>query len=645
MRLINTATLKIEDFPGRKIPRYAILSHTWAEGELTFQDWIYTQGQDPPRWGWSRTPDEIDAVKSARGYVKVVGACEYARTRKACQWLWADTVCIDKTSSAELSEAINSMFEWYRQAEVCLAFLADVPALSDDEMARCSRRRSPFRESRWFRRGWTLQELVAPWTVEFLSVEWTLLGTKKTLASHLSTITSIPQNCLSGNWSRIRGLASTAQKMSWAARRETSRVEDRAYCLLGLFGINMPLLYGEGEKAFRRLQEEIIKQTDDLTFLAWRTDRTHSFEQNHFVHWKLPPLADNPDQFSVSRDVVPQKGVQDLSVKRIFMANTGLFIHRPRLSTLDRRFQFVDLGSEVSRQPLIPGKAVWMPVVCAPPYVGFFRTSFPASTVVTTLDASRSQWYTGNPVETCIQQLIEPSPQRHYLRKLPGDHDWLSPRRQVGIIPVFSPGVSWIKLVDGYPAMPKTRESPIFHLANYGQYDHVHHGILIFQVSFGEHQEDPGSHFWNRFGVHVMAVFNPETNTPLHWDTIMISGYPSPGETLGAAADSLTKTIVERGPPSADPALAAAFRPASRPATHQFRAPTAALDFDARSATRLLDIPWISNKKDDGIDAFADMDMGWHKFRSGSTAGGRFDTFINLVLIGERKPDGEARRT
>ncbi|KAM7208555.1 HET domain containing protein, partial [Naviculisporaceae sp. PSN 640] len=270
MRLINTKTLQIQEFNNPGIPRYAILSHTWGDEELTFQDWLYVQNQSPPRWGWTQLPEEIERLKSTKGYIKVIKACEYAsRHYRNCQWLWADTVCIDKTSSAELSEAINSMFEWYRRAEVCYAYMVDVPMLSRDELANCSYRTSPFRQSRWWRRGWTLQELVAPWSVVFLSKAWTYLGTKSTLGKHIATITSIPESCLSGNWAKIRDQASIAQKMSWAARRETTRIEDRAYCLIGLFGINMPLLYGEGEKAFHRLQQEIIKQTDDLSFLAW----------------------------------------------------------------------------------------------------------------------------------------------------------------------------------------------------------------------------------------------------------------------------------------------------------------------------------------------------------------------------------------
>ncbi|KAK3322641.1 heterokaryon incompatibility protein-domain-containing protein, partial [Apodospora peruviana] len=257
MRLINTKTLQIEDFSGRKAPRYAILSHTWGNEELTFQDWLY-----------------IQRLKSKEGYHKMTKACERARQSQhnspACQWLWADTVCIDKSSSAELSEAINSMFEWYRRAEVCYAYLVDVAPMSgEEELSKCSQRTSPFRQSRWFRRGWTLQELIAPWSVIFLSKDWTYIGTKSTLAKHISTITTIPENCLSGNWPRIRDQTSIAQKMSWAAWRQTTRIEDRAYSLMGLFEINMPLLYGEGEKAFIRLQEEMIKQTEDLSFLAW----------------------------------------------------------------------------------------------------------------------------------------------------------------------------------------------------------------------------------------------------------------------------------------------------------------------------------------------------------------------------------------
>ena len=172
--------------------------------------------------------------------------------------------CIDKTSSAELSEAINSMFSWYQNAAICYAYLSDVPKCADVLTVD-----SMFSRSRWFTRGWTLQELIAPNNLTFFSMDWHPFGTKVELSSRVSSITGIERTFLSG---KDLESASTAKRMSWAASRKTSRVEDIAYCLLGIFDINMPLIYGEGKKAFRRLQEEIMKsRSEDHSLFAWGT--------------------------------------------------------------------------------------------------------------------------------------------------------------------------------------------------------------------------------------------------------------------------------------------------------------------------------------------------------------------------------------
>jgi hypothetical protein len=171
-----------------------------------------------------------------------------------------DTCCIDKSSSAELSEAINSMFAWYRHSRICYAYLSDVPSLDDLSLHR--EENSAFRLSKWFTRGWTLQELLAPVYLVFYDQEWNEIGTKSGLKSIVQTITGIQDLPRYGN-------ACIAQKISWASNRETTRIEDQAYSLLGIFGVNMPLLYGEGPRAFMRLQLEIIKDSDDDSIFAW----------------------------------------------------------------------------------------------------------------------------------------------------------------------------------------------------------------------------------------------------------------------------------------------------------------------------------------------------------------------------------------
>ncbi|KIK16414.1 hypothetical protein PISMIDRAFT_59462, partial [Pisolithus microcarpus 441] len=236
---------------------YAIVSHRWGE-EINYEEMI----------GLTKMKrKERKEVKRRYGYQKIVKSCEQA-AKDGYTWLWIDTCCIDKRSSAELSEAINSMYRWYRNAQVCYAYLNDVgestfPTKKDDDK---------FSQSNgwpeWFMRGWTLQELIAPKEVKFFNKGWVPIGNKRHLAPTLQVITGIPHEVLTGGMA-AKSLT-VAQIMSWAANRKTTRVEDRAYSLMGLFGVYMPMLYGEGEKAFRRLQLEIIRRSSDQTMLsAW----------------------------------------------------------------------------------------------------------------------------------------------------------------------------------------------------------------------------------------------------------------------------------------------------------------------------------------------------------------------------------------
>ena len=248
MRLLSVQDLenpRLVEFPeGTACPPYAILSHTWGGEEVSFQDM-----------------QRIDhRVKCKAGYRKIHGSCKLARSN-GHRYIWIDTCCIDKSSSAELSEAINAMFRWYRGARVCYVYLADVPTPSELSWS--------FERSRWFRRGWTLQELLAPLNVVFYAENWMILGTKLGLRKVLSDVTGIDLRVLEG--APLRDICA-AQKMSWASSRSTSRTEDTAYSLLGIFDVNMPLLYGEGSKAFVRLQQEIMKSTDDVTLFVWDDD-------------------------------------------------------------------------------------------------------------------------------------------------------------------------------------------------------------------------------------------------------------------------------------------------------------------------------------------------------------------------------------
>ena len=192
-------------------------AHTWGSGEPSLQD-----------------PGNPES-KSRSGYAKIVGCCELARLQ-GWEYVWIDTCCIDKTSSAELPEAINSMLRCYQDAEVCYTYVSDVSITTLDRHAM-----ELFSGSRWFTRGWTLQELLAPKTVVFYDREWREVGTRQTLRNDISTVTGIMQEQISNPMK-----ASAAQKMSWASKRRTTRLEDISYCLMVLFDVNMPLLHGNG---------------------------------------------------------------------------------------------------------------------------------------------------------------------------------------------------------------------------------------------------------------------------------------------------------------------------------------------------------------------------------------------------------------
>ncbi|KAE9362978.1 HET-domain-containing protein [Stipitochalara longipes BDJ] len=244
--------MKLEEFFGSQVPPYAILSHTWGKEEVTFQD--ITSSAHPPTY--------------KAGFAKIEGCCTKA-AQDGYEYVWIDTCCIDKSSSAELSEAINSMYKWYAEADICYAYLSDIRSAFVDsnelDGLDASRPTRSFTTSKWFTRGWTLQELIAPRSVEFYAEDWTDLGTKSSRRDDISIITGIDVRVLDGENPAI---CNVAERLSWAAPRQTTRIEDAAYCLLGIFQVHMPLLYGEGDRALIRLQEEILKTTEDYTLLA-----------------------------------------------------------------------------------------------------------------------------------------------------------------------------------------------------------------------------------------------------------------------------------------------------------------------------------------------------------------------------------------
>ncbi|KLU82249.1 hypothetical protein MAPG_01323 [Magnaporthiopsis poae ATCC 64411] len=302
MRLLNTRTLQLEEFGDggdASIPPYSILSHRWGREEVDFQGM------------------QSEQRHHLEGFQKLARFC--ALSREEGYWYgWMDTCCIDKSSSAELSEAINSMFRWYQDASICYAYLNDVtdPPCADQASIDAS-----FRRSQWFERGWTLQELVAPDSVVFLNSEWQEMGTRTTLGPLLHSITGIHGELFKPSIRRGYGLSallrrySIAQKLSWASRRKTTRVEDQAYCLMGLLDVNMPLLYGEGEKAFLRLQQVVMNQSDDASIFVWHNPTVAGARpQRHLVTGLLAGSprcfvhAQNVESSTISCSKVPAGG-------------------------------------------------------------------------------------------------------------------------------------------------------------------------------------------------------------------------------------------------------------------------------------------------------------------------------------------------
>ncbi|KAF2964601.1 hypothetical protein GQX73_g8981 [Xylaria multiplex] len=331
MRLINTQSLELEEFVGNAIPKYAILSHTWEKEEVTFQEW-----------------HDRDSIANKAGYKKIVAACEQARADRL-QYIWVDTNCIDKKSSAELSEAINSMFAWYAGSNCCYVYLADLvlstsshAETTDPALIYWLDHGEQLRKCRWFSRGWTLQELLAPKTIIFFDANWQRVGDIRDgwLRDQISKITGIGAFHFGGTGILFK--ASVSTRMSWAARRETTREEDIAYCLLGIFGINMPLLYGEGRRAFLRLQEELVRVSNDQTIFCWSFPSNCSLDKG----WDNV-LAPHPYVFSEGGKYDPNS----LYNTGYSLTNNGLEITLPAIR-IGERCSIALLGANIEQDRL-----------------------------------------------------------------------------------------------------------------------------------------------------------------------------------------------------------------------------------------------------------------------------------------------------
>lgn len=241
LKLTDAGSFSLTWFPKDRIPPYAILSHTWGRGEddeVTYKDIVDGMGD------------------KKRGYQKLQFCSNQAKADDL-HYFWADTCCIDKSNNNELTTAINSMFRWYQNATRCYVYLSDVSVHTQDGRSRHVEWESAFRNSRWFTRGWTLQELLAPGIVEFFSYDCIRLGDKRSLEQQIHEITGINIEALQG---RYLGEFSVEERFRWGEKRQTTEEEDNAYCLLGIFGVFMSLIYGEGQaSAMKRLQREVTE--------------------------------------------------------------------------------------------------------------------------------------------------------------------------------------------------------------------------------------------------------------------------------------------------------------------------------------------------------------------------------------------------
>jgi hypothetical protein len=298
MRLLRTKSYELFEANELPVPfpHYAILSHTWIspKDEITYQDIKRRKG------------DIESGIFKQKGWSKLTKYCE--RTAKdGWEWAWMDTCCIDKTNPADTQEAINAMFRWYQNAGVCYAYLEDMDTLDllkDAELPEdmdldeiigsknVANRESflhtalnPFFvNSKWFTRGWTLQELLAPHYLVFVDSAWRRIGTRENWAADIEKASKIEARHLTAFTPTDFKSCSIAMRLSWASRRETTLEEDETYSLLGLFGTSMPLIYGEGRwRAFNRLQRELIMAYKDASIFAWKEEK---YSTEHVLHPK-----------------------------------------------------------------------------------------------------------------------------------------------------------------------------------------------------------------------------------------------------------------------------------------------------------------------------------------------------------------------
>jgi hypothetical protein len=335
MRLLDTTTFELHSAAPEyfKSQGYAILSHRWVGAEITFRQIE----------GYSHNLRNMSSQQTVCPQLdKIRGACKTAR-QLGFSWIWIDNCCINKESTTEEAESINSMFKWYKDARVCITYLSDVgsgstatttgsaqaPNLEQstyggDMKGNIFQNLDGRKPSEWFSRGWTLQELLAPHDMRFFDMNWNYIGTKMSLACQIEAITGIEADYLTG----VRNFrtACVATKMSWMADRTTTREEDIAYGMLGLFNVTMTPQYGEGRRAFMRLQHELLLSIPDESIFAWQMPDPNAGEKFGVVpssgtswspdEWGM--LSPSPDWFKSCSDFTIEGGVQIVRQSQAF---------------------------------------------------------------------------------------------------------------------------------------------------------------------------------------------------------------------------------------------------------------------------------------------------------------------------------------
>ncbi|KAK0643858.1 hypothetical protein B0T16DRAFT_416734 [Cercophora newfieldiana] len=378
---------------------------------------------------------------------------------------------MDKTSSAELSEAINSQWQWFKGAVVCYVYLEDVDCEPDDRAGVFVR----LEQCRWLTRGWTLQELIAPTHAVFFDARWRRIGTKIGLSHDLERITGVPSSLLQGNRdSHTPTDYSVAERMSWAANRRTTRPEDMAYCLLGVFDVHMPILYGEGgPRAFRRLQRKILKSTNDQSLLAWtdlREDRGAPAVGGVF--------ADSPAAFTGTlwegASILAGDSGGSIFKQRMDHSNIGLTAWMPLIESLSERVVFAALNCQIQHEGE-PRSNPWMVL---------WRTGSGSFLRINLLRGML------NPSQIMSPALPLPPAEMVCVEDRPGTRHTQAPGdwelgRSVGILLAFPAGKQAFKKVASFPPPDDEDDEAsavgIFRLCRTAE--DYYHGILAFEDS------------------------------------------------------------------------------------------------------------------------------------------------------------------